>query len=243
MFTLHNGDCLEYMKSLQPASDLCIVTDPPYNTSVYFGDKQGWNEYRAWLKDVLAEFERITNNIFVFHSPKVLPQIADLFDGYDSFAAVRNFAVMGYGKIPNAWDIAFYKCDSFSGSGRNWALSNTAGMLKDRVDHPTQKTEGLMNYVISLYSCPIVFDPFMGSGTTGVSSLKLGRQFIGCELEPKYFQMASKRIKQAALSPSFFTPSNNRLHPDVGDSPAQQALFTPEADTAEGKSPKPAPRR
>lgn len=227
MFTLHNGDCLEYMKALQPNGDMCIVTDPPYNTSVYFGDKQGWQDYRAWLKDVLAEFERITNNIFVFHSPKVLPQIADLFDGYDSFAAVRNFAVMGYGKVPNAWDIAFYKCDSFSGTGRNWALSNTAGMLKDRVDHPTQKTEGLMNYVISLYSCPIVFDPFMGSGTTGVSSLKLGRQFIGCELEPKYFQMASKRIKQAAQSPSFLTPSNTACTGRL-DSSATQSSFTVE---------------
>jgi len=225
MFTLHNGDCLEYMKSLQPNGDMCIVTDPPYNTSVYFGDKQGWNEYREWLKIVLNEFERLSQNIFVFHSPKVLPQIADLFDGYDSFAAVRNFAMMGYGKIPNAWDIGFYKCDSFSGSGRNWALSNTAGMLSDRVDHPTQKTEGLMSFILSLYTSPIVFDPFMGSGTTGVSSVKLGKQFIGCELEQKYYSIAEKRIKSAALQPGLFTPSNTASSGRL-DSSAQQALFS-----------------
>ena len=45
------------------------------------------------------------------------------------------------------------------------------------------------------------------------------------------------------LDPQDVNLPNNRLHSDVGDSPAQQALFTPEADTAEGKLPAPAPRR
>lgn len=87
------------------------------------------------------------------------------------------------------------------------------------------------------------YDPFMGAGTTGVAAISLGRNFIGCELDPVYFSIAERRIKQAALQPGLFTPSNNRLHSDVGDFPAQQAFFTPEADTAEGKLPAPAPRR
>jgi hypothetical protein len=70
-----------------------------------------------------------------------------------------------------------------------------------------------------------------------------GRRFIGIEISAEYFAVAESRIKQAVSMPSFFTPSNNRLHSDVGDSPAQQALFTPEADTAEGKLSAPTPRR
>ena len=42
-----------------------------------------------------------------------------------------------------------------------------------------------------------VFDPFMGSGTTGVACVQLGRNFIGCEIDPKYFAIAQKRIADA----------------------------------------------
>jgi DNA modification methylase len=43
-----------------------------------------------------------------------------------------------------------------------------------------------------------IFDPFMGSGTTGVACMQLGRRFIGCEIDPAYFAIAEKRIRQAA---------------------------------------------
>lgn len=51
-----------------------------------------------------------------------------------------------------------------------------------------------------------ILDPFMGSGTTGVACVKLGRKFIGIELEPKYFDIACKRIEQAYKQPDFFVP-------------------------------------
>jgi site-specific DNA-methyltransferase (adenine-specific) len=44
----------------------------------------------------------------------------------------------------------------------------------------------------------VIFDPFMGSGTTGVACMQLGRNFIGCEIDPTYYAIAEKRIKQAA---------------------------------------------
>ena len=50
----------------------------------------------------------------------------------------------------------------------------------------------------------IVLDPFMGSGTTGVACAKLGRKFIGIEIEPKYFDIACKRIEQAYAQPNLF---------------------------------------
>jgi DNA modification methylase len=49
-----------------------------------------------------------------------------------------------------------------------------------------------------------VLDPFMGSGTTGVACAKLGRKFIGIEIEPKYFEIACKRIEQAYKQPDMF---------------------------------------
>lgn len=115
----------------------------------------------------------------------------------------------------------------------------------ENTEHPTTKPLGLYRRILSVITDPgqVVLDCCMGSGTAGVAALELGRHFLGCELKAEYFAIAEKRIKKAAQSPSFYTLPNNRLHLDVGDSPAQQALFTPEADTAEGKLPAPAPRR
>lgn len=50
----------------------------------------------------------------------------------------------------------------------------------------------------------LVCDPFMGSGTTGVACAKLGRKFIGIEIEPKYFDIACKRIEQSYRQPDMF---------------------------------------
>ena len=111
--------------------------------------------------------------------------------------------------------------------------------------HPTQKPVALMRWCIAKFaeSGQSVFDPFAGVASTLVAAIELGLPAYGCEISPKYHSKGSKRCEQAVLSPSFYTLPNNRLHLDVGDSPAQQALFTPEADTAEGKLPAPAPRR
>lgn len=106
--------------------------------------------------------------------------------------------------------------------------------------HPTQKPVDLMRWCITLANPQgVIFDPYMGSGSTLRAAFDMGLSAIGCDVEKHYCVKAVERLAQNTL----FTLPNNRLHLDVGDSPAQQALFTPEADTAEGKSPKPAPRR
>lgn len=65
--------------------------------------------------------------------------------------------------------------------------------------HPTQKPEGVMRWAIGHLpdNCSTILDPFMGSGTTGVACAQLGRKFIGIEIEPKYFDIACRRIEQA----------------------------------------------
>jgi hypothetical protein len=55
----------------------------------------------------------------------------------------------------------------------------------------------------------------------------MGRGFIGCELSPEYFAIAERRIKQAALQQTLFTPSNNRLHLTGGTVPLDGDLLTP----------------
>jgi len=75
-----------------------------------------------------------------------------------------------------------------------------------KVDHPTQKPlatiQPLLN--VSTERGDLILDPFMGSGTTGVAAVKLGRKFIGIEIEPKYFDIACRRIQAALDAPDMF---------------------------------------
>lgn len=72
--------------------------------------------------------------------------------------------------------------------------------------HPAAYPEVLPQRLITLLTGDnsIIFDPFMGSGTTGIAAIHKGRNFIGCEIDPKYYAIAEKRIKQAAMQEPLF---------------------------------------
>ena len=72
-------------------------------------------------------------------------------------------------------------------------------------EHPTQKPVELMQWCISLAkNTSTVADPFMGSGTTGVACANLGKTFYGIEREPKYFDIACRRIEDAQRQARMF---------------------------------------
>lgn len=75
-----------------------------------------------------------------------------------------------------------------------------------KVDHPTQKPMGTITPLVRISTLidDTILDPFMGSGTTGVACQKLGRKFIGIEIEPRYFDIACRRIEQAMAQPDLF---------------------------------------
>lgn len=76
--------------------------------------------------------------------------------------------------------------------------------VKTRV-HPTQKPVGVMQWCLThIPDAKTILDPFMGSGTTGVAAVKLGRRFTGIEIDETYFSIACKRIEQALREPDFF---------------------------------------
>lgn len=69
---------------------------------------------------------------------------------------------------------------------------------QDTTEHPTEKPVALMQHYIRNSSQPgeVVFDPFMGTGTTGVAAIRSGRKFIGIEKDPRWFQVAVERIQR-----------------------------------------------
>lgn len=70
---------------------------------------------------------------------------------------------------------------------------------KERAGHPTQKPLSITRKIITIHCREggVVLDPFMGSGTTGVACVELGRKFIGIEINEKYFQIAKRRIEDS----------------------------------------------
>ena len=87
---------------------------------------------------------------------------------------------------------------------KKFVYSNNGLLAKEKGRiHPTQKPVELMKWCISLLpaGCTTILDPFMGSGTTGVAAVKMGRKFTGIEISEKYFDIACKRIEQALAQP------------------------------------------
>ncbi len=76
---------------------------------------------------------------------------------------------------------------------------SSPGLRSERVNHPNQKPLGLLLWLISKIPGMIIFDPFMGSGTTAVAALKLNRHFYGCDINPEYVKLANERIEKARL--------------------------------------------
>ena len=92
---------------------------------------------------------------------------------------------------------------TYNGFCNNTVIKTMGGSSKI---HPTEKPVRIMSEFIikSSNKNDTIFDPFMGSGTTGVACMQLGRKFIGCELDAGYFAIAEKRIKAAASQEIMF---------------------------------------
>lgn len=199
--TLYLGDCLEILPTL-PKVD-AVVTDPPYG----IGEAAGKNASRGNIAvakdygDDSWDDEPISDDLM--RMALQAGRWAVVFGG--------NYYAMPPAKCWLVWDKENGEND-FADCELAWTNLPKAvrrirymwnGMLRAnkemRGDHPTQKPIGVMEWAINHVPtpCASVLDPFMGSGTTGVACMNLGRKFIGIEIEERYFQIACERIDQA----------------------------------------------
>lgn len=87
--------------------------------------------------------------------------------------------------------------------------------------HPTQKPIALMSWCVERVKSSRILDPYMGSGTTGVACVKLGRSFVGIEIDESYFDIACRRIADAVARPDMFIEAAPPPKPE----PQQEGLF------------------
>jgi len=235
MFTLHNGDGIQFMRSLQSKSIGAIITDPPYGL-----DFQG-ESWDSFIPEWIAEARRVAKIVAFTTAPTTqwdYPRPDWVSCWYREAAQSRTI----YGSF-NHWSPVLIYGDKPSFTVDSIKLHAIKHNSPD-VDHPSPKPLALMRWLVLSMSAEgdTVLDPFMGSGSTGVACVQLGRSFIGCDLKAEYVAIAESRIQSAVLSPSFLTPSNNRLHLTGGGQSATQSSFTAEV-IPPAKLPAKSPRR
>lgn len=197
--TIYHGDCREVMPQLGKFD--MVLTDPPWNLDFFRDDKKEWSEYAAWLDGIKQQCERAADVVWIFQSTKAVAHIAYLFAGWGMFASAKNFCQMIKGKIPNAFDLAFYNSNNgYCGNARNWHIGhNNLGGENSSTLHPTARPLDTITYILSMYKHQTILDPFMGSGTTLRAAKDLGRRAVGIEIEEKYCEVAARRMGQEVL--------------------------------------------
>jgi DNA modification methylase len=202
---LYRGDCLEVLPTLAPVD--AVVTDPPYGIGdrlVKGGDGGGWHRMIAsganeW--DVRPSQDTF-DQIFAISK-------AQIIWGGNYFALPPCEKPLCWDKVrPNQRNVSEweYAWTSLVGRAEMFRYCANGGFLLDKPrDHPTQKPEPLMKWCLAfLPDAETILDPFMGSGTTGVACERLGRRFIGIEREPRYFDIACRRIEAALNAEPLF---------------------------------------
>jgi len=202
--TLYLGDCLDILPTL-PKVD-AVITDPPYGINKD-GMKRttGGNGGRKAHEFLGWDGERPPPELFdaLLNAGKTVVIWGGNYFA-DLLPPTMRWLVWDKGQRINQSDgeLAWTSMQS----ALRICTMNRVELLTDGTEHPTQKPVRLMTWCIEQAGHPrSVLDPFMGSGTTGVAAIRLGRSFIGIEREPSYFDIACRRIeeaqKQAALFP------------------------------------------
>ncbi len=194
---LYLGDCRDILPTL-PKVD-AVITDPPYGIGINKSNRlsvsrghggEDWDDAPPDSKTISAIVGAGDTAILWGGNYFDLPP-ARCFLIWDKNNAGRDFADC---------EMAWTNVDAVARLIQMRPMNMDGGK-----QHPTQKPIAVMRWCIEQAGNPqTILDPFMGSGTTGVAAVQMGRKFIGIEREPKYFGIACKRIEQAYAQGDFF---------------------------------------
>lgn len=228
---LYLGDCLEVLPTLGRFD--AVVTDPPYSIPHDFAPQVkepgkgtrvlsfAWDN-RIDVDGIVARCKvaaSLASSAFIFCGLRQATPLAMML----SDLGMTDKMACWIKKCPvppapgNWWPSGFEMAVYGYHAGAHFSSSNATRSnvfradsyrfgQPGKVDHPTQKPLGMMGEIVE----PVaphggtILDVFMGSGTTGVAAVKLGRRFTGIEIDPSYFDIARRRIEAALKEPDMF---------------------------------------
>lgn len=237
--TLYLGDCREILPDIGGVD--CVLTDPPYgDTATHAGHlssvtlKNGKPAGQALGFGGIDQTECVrlaTEWITIAARWVVFTCEWKFVHALDDAGALVRFGIWRKpdgspqftGDRPGMGWEAVAICHRngrkrWNGGGKHafWSVPRS----ENQSGHPTGKPIGLFHQFVADFSDygETVLDPFMGSGTTGVACARLGRRFIGVEIEPKYFDIACRRIEDAQRQKDMF------IHAPVAKDPTDARL-------------------
>lgn len=223
-YSLFHSDCMEVLKTISDNSIDLVVTDPPYRVisggkphkkgqpsgmlSKNDGKHFDFNdiEPEVWMPEIYRVLKQdsqcyiMTNTINMERYLKICRETG--FGLHSILAWQKNNVT------PSRWYMKNGEFTLFLRKGKAKPINNLGSKMIHQIDniignktHPTEKPVGLMELYITNSSKEndTIFDPFMGTGSTGVAALKNNRKFIGIEIDD-YFYTAWQRIEQMELA-------------------------------------------
>lgn len=222
------GDCLEVMPEIEADH---VISDPPYEDELHkamgrikrndgqemiqslgfdgvnlsrseiarlaASSSSGWvilftlaEGVRAWRDDLQAASAKWDTTCFW-----IKPDASPRFNGQGPSRGAECFVTSWAGRGHRRWN----------GGGKRGVYTHCVNTGRQG-EHPTEKPVPLMMELVQDFTQPeqTILDPFMGSGTTGVACVNLGRSFIGIEQNEKWFDLSCRRIEEAYKQPRLF---------------------------------------
>lgn len=219
---LYNDDCLKTLKQIPDKSIDLVVTDPPYkvisggnksekwksgykNSVLYRNDGKIFDHNDISFEEWIPEIYRVLkDNTHCYIMTNVINMENLLKVCRETGFKLHNILVWEKNTMnANRWYMKNCEFTLFLYKGKSKTINNPSSKqvhkfnnIVGNKNHPTEKPIELMKMYVENSSKPgdIVLDPFMGCGTTGVACKELNRNFIGIEIDEKYFNIATDRI-------------------------------------------------
>lgn len=217
MIEIHNDDCLTMLKGIKSKSIDLVVTDPPYKVDTkgagVYGSVSQFKQIECMadgIKDeVLDELCRVMKkiNIYLFCSKNQLLPLINYFTDKKcnwnllTWHKTNPIPTCNNKYLPDTEYVLFFREKGVKIQGtydtkKTYFITPINAKDKALYQHPTCKpVEILQNFIVnSSNENDVVLDPFMGSGSTGVACINTHRNFIGIEINAKYYETAKTRL-------------------------------------------------
>lgn len=228
--TLYLGDCLEILPTLGRVG--AVITDPPYGEQTHANAKSNRGtgsgkkaiNFESLTPDGLRQILEMCGHLcdrwlaatmewrHIAEFEKAPPPGWELIR-FGVWVKTNPMPQISADRPAQGWEGIAYM-HSTAGIKKRWngggSHGNYTGPVVTDGNHPTGKPLPLFSKFVQNFSArgETILDPFMGSGTTGVAAIQMGRKFIGIERDEKYFDVACKRIEQAQRQGDMFLNAN-----------------------------------
>ena len=206
-----------------------IVTSPPWNAKKNYGayTDDDRPDFTEWLITLCKEMERVTKNaVYIFMNQDHMWTLFQALEGFHQwlFYHRRNLGATYHVKnpwiktitpvamsLPNGKISMVNRFKGISTMDIIYGVNPQSNYPNNKRLHPTQDPVEAYLPLVARTPCDVVYDPFLGSGTLAVTAVRLGKQWMGSEINPEYVEIAEQRVKDAKCQTELFTEQLDAL--------------------------------